>query len=197
MAFLVPMAATALGASAGTAATLGTIASVAGTAFSIFGALKSAQGQKESAAASAASDRYNAQVAANNAKIAKQNAAWAGQQGNMLVGQQQMKNRAAAAELESNQAASGVRLDSKSFTDVRSSAKEQGELSAIDIRTKAARQAYGFEVEAGSHMADATLDRAQAGFDLDAGDTEATGTILGGLSSSAMGYANYMTARGL
>lgn len=185
------------GTIASTAATLASAASWAGRATSVVGAITGVRGDTQSAQAAAAASRYNAAVAANNALIAKQNRDWAGAEGNRLVEQQQMKTRAEMASLKANQGASGVRLDSKSFVDVQTSAEKTGELSAIDLRTKAARQAYGYDVEAASHTAQSQLDSSQAGFELEAGKINSATTLLGGLSSAASGYGDYMQAKGL
>lgn len=195
MAFAVPMVATALGASAATAATLGTIASVAGTAFSVLGALKAAQGSKFSAQASAGASRYNAAVATNNAIIARRNADLAGQQGSAEVAQQQQETRAKVGALRASQAASGIDVNSGSAVDVRSSAAETGQLSAINIRANAARKAYGYQQNASDYDSQSGLYKAQAKNEIAGGDIEAQSTLLGGLASAGSGFGNYLESR--
>lgn len=198
MAFAIPLAGMAAGA-AGTAGTIGSLASIAslvGTGLSVIGSFQQAQGQKASAQASANAARYNAQVARNNEILAQQNKVLAAREGAQKVYEQQMKTRAELAGMEAAQGASGVRLDSKSFLDVQSSAKELGELSAIDIRAKAARQAYGYDIEAATHRSNAQLNESQAQSDIMAGDIQSSSTILGGLSSAASGYSDYLDKRG-
>ncbi len=155
MAFAVPAVLGAMGVSAGTAATIGTIASVAGTAFSVMGALQ--KGKSESQAA-----KYNAAVAENNKEMQLRNASLAGQEGEAAAQMEGMKTRARVAGIAADQGASGVRLNSGSDIDVRSSAASMGELSAINIRSNAARKAYGYQVDASNYQAQANLDKATA-----------------------------------
>lgn len=184
MAFLVPVA---LGGAmtAGTASTIGLVASVAGAGIGALGAIQSARAQSASA-------KYNAQVQQNNAQIAKQNATWAAQAGEAQAGASQMKTRAVVGGIIANQAASGVDLTRGSSLDVRSSARELGELDAINIRSNAAREAYGYETNASSFTAQSQLDKFQSGAAMSSGYVNAGGTILGGVGSAGLGYARYM-----
>lgn len=192
-----PVAATAgLFGSAG-AFSLGTALSTIGTATSLFGTLTSMRGSQQQAQSSAQAARYNAAVAANNATIAKQNSAWAAQHGQQETAAALAKNRAEAGAIQANQGASGVDIGSESALDVRSSAKETGQLSAIDIRTKAARQAYGYDIEAQDFQNQSQLDKAQARNDLAAGDINASSTLLSGISSASSGYSDYLDKRSL
>lgn len=187
MAFLLPLAAAAAPAAAGAGmwATIGTIASVAGAGIGALGAIQSSRAQ-------AASAKYNAAVAANNAVIAKQNATWAAQAGEAQAGMSQMKTRAAVGSITANQAASGVDLTTGSSLDVRSSARELGELDAISIRSNAAREAYGFETNASSFTAQSQLDRFEARSASTSGYINAGSTILGGVGTGALGYSRYL-----
>ncbi len=191
---VVPIA-TALGASAATAATLGTIATVASTGLSIFGALKGAQGERQQGQSNAQAARYNAAVAANNATLARQNKDFASQRAQQETQAALMKTRSEVGAIKANQAASGIDLTSGSAVDVRSSAQETGQLSAIDIRTKAARQAYGYDIEAQSYDSQAKLDKQLAKNALEAGETNANTTLIGGISSAANGYSDYLDKR--
>ncbi len=136
-----------------------------------------AQGKQQ-----AASDKYNAAVAENNATIANQNATFAGQEGAANAAIEQAKTRATVGGIKAAQAANGIDVNTGSAVDVRSSASELGELNAINIRSNATRQAYGFETQASNDKAQAQLDRSQAKYDSEAGYVKA-GTGL--LSSAA------------
>lgn len=178
-------------------ATLLPVVQVIGTVIGFMGSMQQAAGQEAAAKAQANAARYNAAVATNNAAIAKQNAAWMAQEGQARTLAQQMKTRAEVSALTASEASSGVRLDSASFTDVRSTAREQGELSALDIRTKTARQAYGYDVEATNYMAQAGLDKMNAASSLAAGKIASSATLMGGLGDAAGGFSNYMSSRSL
>lgn len=192
MAVAIPAVLEAVGVGAATAGTIGSIASIAGTAFSVLGAIKGARGAQAEGKANSQAALYAAQVAKNNQQIALQNKAWAASEGNAAVEQAQMQTRAKIGAITANQGASGVNINSGSSVDVRSSAAETGQLSAINIRSAAARQAYGFENEAQSNAAQAALDKAQASNDITAGNTKAETTLLGGVGSAASSYGNYL-----
>jgi len=194
---LTGLAASTIAASAGTAAaagstwltTAGLIASGVGTGISALGAMR--QGQ-----AGAAASKFNANVNENNAAIAKQNMDYAGQTGNEQLARQQLENRARIGAIKAGQGASGVDINSPSFTDVRSSARETGQLSAIDIRNAATRKAYGYNTDAINYDAQAGLDRSRASYESSAGATNAAATLLGGAYDATTGYKKYLAAKG-
>lgn len=167
----------------------GTILSLAGTGISAISSMR--QGQ-----ASEASARYNAQVAQNNAKIAQQNMNYAAAEGNQAVARQQMENRAKMGAIKAGQGASGVDVTSPSFVDVRSSARETGQLSAIDIRNAAVRKAYGYKTQEADFKAEAQMELAEGKAAGQAGKIDAASTLLGGVYDANKSYNNYLTSRG-
>lgn len=104
-------------------------------------------------------DKANAAIASQNAGISKQNAAWTAQEGNAAVEQSELKNRARYGATEANQGASGLTVGKGSFGDVLKSEKEGGELNALNIRSNAARQAYGDITQANNYQNQAAIDR--------------------------------------
>lgn len=166
-------------------ATLAIISSVV----SGVGAIAQGQAAKSSA-------NYNAALAENNAKIASQNATWAAQSGEQKVAQRQSKTRAEAAAIATNQAASGIDIGSGSALDVKTSAAQLGELNAINIRSDAARQAYGFQTEQASDLAQASLDRAQGKNAENAGLIGGATSFLGGASEASL-YGNVLSKNAL
>ena len=161
-----------LGAAA-TAAPLTSALGIGGLTTSALGSI--AQGQQQ-----AASAKYNASVAANNAQIATQNANLIGAEGNANAGVEGQKTRANVGAIKASQAANGIDINSGSAVDVRSSAAELGELNAINIRSQAARAAYGQQTQAASDTAQAALDKQQAGYAAEAGVTQGATTLLSG-----------------
>ncbi len=137
-----------------------------------------AQGQQQSASA-----KYNAQIAENNAKIAAQNATFAGEEGAVNTEIAQQKTRSNVADIKVAQAANGVNVNTGSAVDVRASAAELGELNAMNIRSNAARQAYGYQTQAASDKAQAALDRQEASYDKSAGLIKGATTLIGGAAS--------------
>jgi len=163
----------------------------AGLATSVVGAGVGAIGSMTSANAASESAKYNAEIASNNAKIATQNANYAGAAGTAQAEQAALKTRAEVGSMAASEGASGVDINSKSNLDVRSSARQLGELNAITIRSNAARAAYGYNVKAASDTATGQLDLASAQNDLTAGALNAGTTVLSTAGSAAMNFANF------
>ena len=178
---------TALAASAAssTLATVGTVGSILSSGIGALGAIKSGQ-------ASSAAAKYNAQVAAQNAQLATQQATWAGAAGEAQVGQQSAKTRADVGAIMAAQAANNISVNQGSAVDVRSSASSLGELSAINIRSTATRQAYGLETQATSETGKSQLDTYQAEQDQLAGEVGGGSTLIGGASSAAYNYNKFL-----
>ncbi len=152
-------------------------------------------GQIEQSRAQAASDGYSAKVAAQNADIEKQNAGFAGAEGEANAGTQGIQNRAKVGATLASEGASGITVGKGSFADVRTSEQMQGKLDAMQIRSNAARQAYGFQTLATSYENQAALDRAQQGYDKQAGILNASATVMGGAGKAAM-YSNFLNKTG-
>jgi hypothetical protein len=151
-----------------------------------------AYGAIESSEASSASAKYQAQVQANNSIIAQQNAQQATAAGEAQVTQSEFKTAAQIGAIKTNQAASGLDVNSGSDLDVQSSAKELGELDALTIRNQAARQAYGYQVQATSDTGQSQLSTASASQDLTAGAIGGVSSVIGGASSVSGKYLNYL-----
>jgi hypothetical protein len=174
---------------AGVAAAVGAAAAVIGGGVGAYGAIESSQASSEAA-------NYQAQVSANNAKIASQNAEYATAAGEAQVTQSQLKTADVVGAIKTNEAASGLDVNSGSNVDVQSSAKELGELDALTIRNAAARQAYGYQTQSMSDVASGQLQQAQASQDITAGMFGAGSSILGGVSSAANQYGRYLQLNG-
>lgn len=182
----------ALGASAelaSTAATIGTVASIAGTAISGLGALQQSR-------AASASAKYNSQLAENNAKIASQDASFAGAEGETNAASAQAKTKAQIAATLANEGASGVDVNTGSSVNVRASEAEVGKLSAMQIRSNAAKQAYGYQTQQVGDQAQASLYKSQASADKTSGYISSASTVLGGVGSSASKYADFLQKGG-
>lgn len=172
------------------------IATVLAAGVSAYGAVSSANAQSSAA-------KYQAQVAQNNAQIASQNAAWASQAGETQAAAKEMETRAKIGGIKASQAAAGVDVNSGSAVDVRSSASELGELDAINIRSNAARTAYGYTNQTVSDENQSQLDQYTASNAESAGYINAGATVLGSVgkgyssfaASSSIGTADGTTPR--
>ena len=165
---------------------LETIAMVAATGFQVAGQIQQAN------AASAAAG-YNAKVAQQNAEIATQNANYAGAQGEQNVAAAQSESRAKVAAITANQGASGVDVNSGSSVDVRQSEAKLGMLNALNVRSQAVRQAYGFQTESVNDMAQSKLDKMQGKAAKTAGYLNAASSVLGGAGKAADYYGNHLS----
>ena len=137
--------------------------------------------------------KYQAAVAELNKKISKQNAAYARDVGEVEAQQVGMKHRAEQGEMIAFQGASGLSVAGGSATRVREGMIEIGYYDQMQTRASAAKKAYGYEVEATMHGAQAdvyrytaTMQEAQKDNELKAADmTE--GAL--GMQKEAMGMA--------
>jgi hypothetical protein len=91
---------------------------------------------------------YQAGVAKVNQQIAAGNAEYARDVGEVAAQGAGMKGKADEATMEAHQAASGIDIASSSSTAVRTSMVEMNQYNQQMIRDNAAKQAYGYEVEA-------------------------------------------------
>ncbi len=165
--------------------TIALAASLGSAAISGIGAIQ--QGNAASASAG-----YNAQIAANNAKIAKQNAGFAGAEGEYNVGAQGARTAAQVGTTLANQGASGIDVNSGSAVSVRESEAKVGMLNALNIRSEAARKAYGYQTEGVSDTAQSQLDKSQAASAKTGGYLSAAGTVLGGVGNAGLNYGKFM-----
>lgn len=166
---------------------------VAGTA-ALASAGVSAFGQIKEGKATQAADNYQAQVATNNAAIATQKANWAAEEGEQNTSKSQMDTAAKVGAIKANQAASGVTVGEGSSADVVQSARTAGMLDAMTIRSNAAREAYGFQVDSSNQTAQAGLDRAAGKNAVKASKIGAAATILGGAATGSQ-YAGYLNSK--
>lgn len=141
--------------------------------------------------AAAASAGYNAQVAANNAKIATQNAQFAAAEGEQNTAAMSAKTRAIVGATLANQGASGIDINSDSSINVRESEAKLGMLDALNVRSEAARKAYGFQTESAAFKGQQGLYKSEQGFDRTAGYLDAFSSVLGGVGKSSQ-YNNWL-----
>lgn len=163
--------AAALGSAAGTFGAISTGLSVGG---SILGGI-----------AGNRAANYQAAVANNNAQIMKLNEDSSLEAGQNAESQQRLKTGALIKEQKAVQGASGVDVAVGTPFDVRAGAAAQGELDAQTIRYNAARQAYGYGVEAQNYKDEAKADKATAKQALIGGILGGASSFFGGASSMA------------
>lgn len=109
---------------------------------------------------------------------------------------QERKTRALVGSEETNTAASGLEINSGSAVDVRASSSELGMLDAINIRSQATREAYGYGTQASSFKGQADVSRAEGEAGESAGVINAGSTFLGSSGDAAQRFAQYQLAGG-
>jgi len=151
-----------------------------GLALTLGSTLLGAAGQVQQAKATAEANKYNAQVAEMNAQIADKQAKDAIERGK----QEEQQKRLQTAQLEGRQrtaiAANGVDLTFGSPLDTIVDTAKMGEIDALNVRTNAYREAYGYKMQGTNQLANAKLDRMHADAAVKGGYLEAFGTVLGG-----------------
>ena len=167
------------------------VASMAATAG---GAITSAIGSNFAGQASGQSYQYQAQIAQINSQVAKQNAAYATEVGEVDAQQSGMQTRAQIGQTKAIQGSSGLDVNTGSGAAVRTSEAEIGVENQNIIRANAAKQAYGYEVNAAQFTNQASLDIASGANAVTAGNIGAFSSILGGAGSVASKWSQASTA---
>lgn len=148
-----------------------------------YGAMQQAEGAKYEGEAKANMYNYQAGVAEINKHIQLQNADWARNAGEVEASISGMKSRQQMGEIAAAQSGSGVDVNSGTAVRVRDS---QHDVAAYDqslIRNKAAKAAYGYEVEAFQQGEQAKIYRMGADYSRKSGEIKAKTSIIGGAAS--------------
>ncbi len=164
-------------------------AGLAGTALSAYGSYEAGQSQAKAAA-------YQAQVAANNAAIAQTNARMDIQAGEIAAVNKGLQTRAKVGEEKAGQGAAGVDVNTGSAVSTRAGTAETGMLDALTIRSNAAKEAYGQEVQATSDTAQGQLLTMQGQQAATAGDIGAGASLLTGASTVGANWAKFQNLGG-
>lgn len=129
------------------------------------------------------------QEGAFNAGMFKQNAALKDQaandtiaSGNTSADWQRVRTGQAIGTQRAVQAANGIDVNSGSAAQLQDDTAMIGELDALTIQNNAAREAYGYRIQAQQDRANAAQTVTNAG-------NKATGSILGGLGSAFGSFA--------
>src|SRR5262249_6943228 len=132
-----------------------------------------------------------AAVARINEQIAKQNADYERAVGEVQAQEVGMKGRFQAGKIVTSQAASGFSVASRSSREVQESQREIIQHDEATVRANAAHRAYGQEVQAMQHEAQARADEYAADYAKTAGYIGAAASILGGASNVSSKWLQY------
>ena len=154
----------------------------------IVSALVGAAGSIQQANATSASANYNAKVGDMNARISDQRARDALERGKLDEQRKRMEVAQFKGRQQAAMASNGVDLSFGSPLDALVNTAVLGEVDALTVRSNAAREAYGYKVDAVNKRADATLNRMNADSAKTAGYLDAAGTLLGGIGDGWKRY---------
>lgn len=192
------LAGTAAAIEGTTAATTAATAGLTGfQELSLGASALSGLGSLGTAAATQKSAEYNAAIAGNNATIASQNATTSIQEGEANAAAASQSSKAKIGGILANQGASGVDVNSGSSLETRASAADVGELNAINIRSQAARTAYGFETSGVNDTAEQNMYQSQAAYAPIQGAIGAGTSLLSGAAAVNSPWASLVAGNGL
>jgi len=185
----------ALGATAAASSFL-PVLGYASTGLNALGGAVGALGAIQTAQAQAGAAKENAAIATINQNQATENATLASEAGSAQAGIQSQKARAQVGSIIANQAAGGIDVNTGSAKDTQLSERDVGELDALQVRSNATKEAYGYQTQATSFGDQAALDTTEAKNAQTAGNLNAASTFLGGLGSAGSTYAKYQLSGG-
>lgn len=144
-------------------------------AIGLAGSMMQAQGQKQNAA-------FQSGMMQQNAAFKEQTAQETINAGATSADWQRVRTGQAVGTQRSVQAANGIDVNSGSAAQLQDDTAMLGELDALTIQNNAAREAYGYRVQARQDLLNANQS-------VQNGNTAATGSILGGLGSAFGSFA--------
>lgn len=144
-------------------------------AIGMAGSMMQAQGQKESGV-------FQSGILTQNAAFKTQAANEAINAGNTSADWQRVRTGQAVGTQRSVQAANGIDVNSGSSAQMQDDTAMLGELDALTIQNNAAREAYGYRVQAKQDLLNANQT-------VQNGKTAAMGSILGGIGGAFGSFA--------
>ena len=163
--------------------------SAASSAIGAYGALQEGK-------STAAMYNYQSGVARMNARIQKENASYARQAGETEAIRSGMASRFQQGQIKTARAASNLDVDSGTNVDVLEGQKLIGRMDQQNIRSKAARTAYGHEVEGWQQEKQSELYAMAGSNAVKAGRIKALGSLMSGASSVSGKWSQYQTSFG-
>ena len=182
--------ATAAGAAGVMAASTAAYISLGATAL---GAVTSAMGSIQQGKAQASQYKYQAAVDRNNKIISDRQAADAIQRGQAAEEETRRKTAQIISKQRVGFASNNIDLGSDVVSDTLSDSAMLGELDALTVRSNAAREAYGYQVQGMNYQASADNSLLAAKNAKSAAKTSAFSTLLSGASTLAGNYSDYKT----
>jgi hypothetical protein len=137
-------------------------------------------------------DNYKAYIAAQNAQIALQNRTRDLAVGDLQGYENDLRVRQKIGSAEADAGASGFSIGSSpSIMAGISSVAKLGRMDTMQIIDNSRQRAYGDVIQSYNYTQEALMDQRAAGYDREAGNTQAASTLLGGATSIADKWAGY------
>ena len=168
---------------------------VAGMAQSAYAQHKAGQAQEAAGLAQQAASNSEADLADFNAKVADRQATDAVERGAQQESNFRASVRGAIGGQRAGIAANNVDVGFGSAVDVQADAAYLGELDALQIRTNAAREAWGYSVQASDLRTRAQIDRQTGVNQAAAGAQAATAANYGAVGTLIGGTANLLSSK--
>jgi hypothetical protein len=169
--------------------------SAAGTATQAIGAHKAGQAGEKAGKAAADISESQADVADFNAHVADLQSQDALDRGGEQANEFRLKVRGAIGAQRTGFAAGNIDVGYGSAVDVQADAAFLGKLDEATIRTNAAREAWGYQVQAYDYRKAAEIDRKAAKNQIAAGEQAASAGNWNAASAIVGGTASLLEAR--
>lgn len=158
------------------------------------GDLANAVGSIYSGVAEQGAANAQKRIAMQNAEIAERNASLTAAAGEGQAERFGMRAKAQAGAIKTAQAASGVDVNSGSAEDVQTSQRAISMFDTMTIKSNAAREAFGFKVQAKNFRNEAAIAKAKANQAMVGASINAFSSLVGGASQASSAYSSFENA---
>lgn len=174
---------------------VGTAIAITGLVISAYSAWKQSKAAKDAGTAQNKAAESEAQIAEYNAAVADLQAKDARFRGGEAENRFRSQVRGVIGTERAGIASGNIDVGYGSAVDVQADAAFLGELDALTIRTNAAREAWGYEVQAGDLRARAAIARKTGYYASQAGSAIASSTALAGAGTLATNAGQLLMQR--
>lgn len=158
---------------------------MAALSLNVASVLGSASTQYAQGRVARAQGQYAGRIADQNAGLAEAQAADAVARGTVAEGRFRQGTRGLIGSERATAAANGIDVGTGSAADIQANTAQLGELDALTIRNNAAREAYGYRVDAANYRAQGANARAGGANAAGAAGIGALSTLAGGAARLA------------
>ena len=175
--------------------TLALIIAGAGIGLQAYGQVRAGQAAKEAGKAQRASAESEAQLAEYNAAVARIQSTDAEKRGAEAANRFRTQIKEVIASQRAGYAAGNIDVQYGSAVDVQDDARLLGELDMLTLRTNAAREAWGFDVQEQDLRRRAEIARKEGVYHEAAGRAAATSHYVGAAATVASGGGSLLLNR--